>query len=135
MTLCIFGSRALFDERTKQLIRDEIQKHKPNVIVTSGEVSGVCEQGRQIARELAIPLNLHFLNFRYRKGAFEHRSKAILSEADHVILIHDGHSKGTLNELKLAKKMGVPFTYHLLKQEPMPQNESEWATLEASISE
>jgi uncharacterized phage-like protein YoqJ len=42
------------------------------------------------------------------------RSKAILEHADFVVLIHDGKSKGTSNELKMIEKMGIPYKYYQL---------------------
>ena len=53
-------------------------------------------------------------HFRYLRGAFEHRSKDAIADSDHCIFIHDGTSKGTFNEMKLAKKMGIPFDHHEL---------------------
>jgi len=82
--------------------------------VTHAEPHGVCHIARDLCKEKAIPLKLHFLNFRYLRGAFAHRSKDVLSDADRAIFIHDGISKGTSNELKLAIKMGVPHSYYKL---------------------
>ena len=42
------------------------------------------------------------------------RSKAIINEADFLVLVHDGDSPGTRHELELVKKFGKPFTYHLI---------------------
>jgi len=69
---------------------------------------------RKIAREKAIPLTLHWLNFIFLRGAFEQRSKAVLRDSDHSIFIHDGRSKGTSNEIKLAVKMGHAHTIYTL---------------------
>jgi len=35
-------------------------------------------------------------------------------DSDRAVFIHDGKSKGTSNEVKLADKMGVPYTYYKL---------------------
>ena len=109
------GSRTLKDERVRIIILEEIEKHKPTMIVTHAEPEGVCELVRKIAREKAIPLKLHFLNFKYLRGAFEHRSKDVLADTDYHIFIHDGRSKGTSNELKLAVKMNLEHTVHTLE--------------------
>ncbi len=113
--LSFHGSRTLKDERVKIIILEEIKKHDPTTVVTHGEPGGVCEMTRNICREYAVPLKLHFLNFRYLRGAFEHRSKDVLADSDHAIFIHDGKSIGTTNELKLAKKMGIPYSFHELE--------------------
>ena len=116
--LGVHGSRTLEDERVKILLLDEIEKRNAGVIVTHAEPDGVCKIARQLAKELAIPLHLHFLNFKYRAGAFEHRSKAVMQDSDCGIFIHDGKSKGTQNELSLCKKMAMPHTLHTLQPTP-----------------
>ena len=116
--LSVHGSRTLEDERVKILLLDEIEKHDIGVIVTHAEPGGVCKVARRLAKEYAIPLKLHFLNFRYRAGAFEHTSKAVLQDAERGIFIHDGESKGTMNEYKLCKKMNLPGTLHTLQPSP-----------------
>jgi len=113
--LSIHGSRSLKDERVKIIILEAIKKFQPTTLVTYAEPGGVCAQGRKICQEISLPLKLHFLNFRYLRGAFEHRSKDCIADSDHCLFIHDGKSKGTANEMKLAKKMGVPYTCHELK--------------------
>ena len=112
--LFIHGSRTLKDERVKIIILEEIEKHKPTVIVTHAEPDGVCGVARGLCRELAIPLKVHFLNFKYLRGAFEHRSRDIMNDSDHGVFIHDGKSKGTSNELKMAEKMKLPSSRYEL---------------------
>jgi hypothetical protein len=114
--LSVHGSRGLKDERVKIILLEEIRAHGITEIVTHAEPDGVCNVARTLCREMAIPLKLHFLNFKYLRGAFEHRSKDVLRDADRAIFIHDGKSKGTANELKLAEKMKIPYTYHKLEQ-------------------
>ena len=114
--LSFHGSRTLSDERVKIIILEEIEKYKPTTIVTHAEPGGVCAMVRGLCKEYAIPLKIHFLNFKYLRGAFEHRSKDVLQDSDHSVFIHDGKSKGTSNELKLAKKMNIPNTLHQLEK-------------------
>lgn len=106
MRLTVHGSRTLSDERVRIIILE--------AIVTHGEPEGVCALARKIAQERAIPLTLHFLNFRFLRGAFEHRSKAVLRDGDFALFIHDGQSRGTQHELRLAEKMGLPHACHVL---------------------
>lgn len=113
--LSFHGSRTLKDERVKIIILEEIETHKPTTIVTHAEPGGVCEIARHICKEKAIPLKVHFLNFKYLRGAFHNRSKDVLNDSDFSVFIHDGESKGTLNEMKLAKKFNKSYTYHELK--------------------
>jgi len=116
MKLSVHGSRTLNDERVKIIIMEEIEKFGVTEIVTHGEPGGVCEVARNLCKEKAIPLKLHFLNFKFLRGAFEHRSKSVLFDSDRAVFIHDGKSKGTSNEVKLAKKLSVPYEYHELKE-------------------
>ena len=112
----VFGSRSLKDERVKIILLEKIKELHPSKIITCQEPEGVSEVAQKVAKELAIPLQLHFLNFFYLRGAFEHRSKEIIKEADYFITIHDGKSKGTENEHKLVLKSGKPYTYEVIEE-------------------
>lgn len=126
MRLAIFGSRTLCDERVENAIQEKIDLLKPDCIVTSGETSGVNEIARDKARENKITLVLEYANGKkYAKGKYEHRSIAIMKNADMVLFIHDGESIGTANELKICKKMKLPFDY--VKIERNDAEDIEWA--------
>jgi hypothetical protein len=112
--LSFHGSRTLNDERVRIIVLEEIERHRPTTVVTHAEPEGVCEVVRTICREKAIPLKVHFLNFKYLRGAFERRSKDVLNDCDYCVFIHDGRSKGTLNERRLAEKMEHPHSYYQL---------------------
>ena len=122
MKLGIFGSRTLTDARVKAALLEACEKFKPDMIVTAQEPRGVCEVGQQVAKELGLPLELHFLNFRFLRGAFHHRSTAIIKAADHLIILHDGASKGTANEIVLTKKLGKPFDVEVMEPDPLSKN-------------
>lgn len=115
MKLAIFGSRTLKDDRVKMLIYDEVEKTGADTIVTTQEPLGVCTVAQQCAKEMPLVLELHFLNFRYRQGAYEHRSDDVIKAADKVLLIHDGKSKGTSNELERVKHFKKPYRYEVLE--------------------
>ena len=116
MKLGIFGSRTLKDSRVKMIIIDEIEKTGADTIVTTQEPLGVCTIAQQIAKEKALVLELHFLNFdKYKGGAFEHRSDDVIKSADKILLIHDGQSKGTSNELKRTEHFKKPYRYEVLE--------------------
>lgn len=120
--LSVQGSRTLFDPRVKILILEAIELHDVKALVTSGEPPGVCQVCRELAKEYAIPLTLHYLDFKRKRGAFEHRGKAILQSSDHCLFIHDGKSRGTLNEMNIAKALEHPYTYHCLDFSSEPSN-------------
>ena len=119
MKVGIFGSRTLKDNRVKIAILETIQEVGATEIITTQEPAGVCEVAQRVAKELPLPLHLHFLNFKYLRGAFEHRSKEVIREADYILLIHDGKSIGTANELKLVLKAGKKHKY--LKMDVVPE--------------
>ena len=115
-TLAVFGSRSLRDERVEILILNYIQKNNITKIITCQEPEGVSEVAQKLCKKYAYPLQVHFLNMQYLRGAFEQRSKEIIHEADEFIVIHDGESRGTANELNLVKKSGKPYTYEILEK-------------------
>ena len=117
MRLAIFGSRTLNDERVVDAIINAVDKHMPSVIVTAGEPDGVCAVARDFARLTPIPLLLMFVDERRCSGKYHWRSVAVYNNCDHVLLIHDGCSKGTANEIKLAVKMKIPHTVIILEQQ------------------
>jgi hypothetical protein len=122
MKVAVFGSRTLKDERVKILILEVIKAQGATMLVTTQEPAGVCEVCQAVAKELAIPLELHFLNFKFLRGAFEKRSRAVVRSADFFLLVHDGTSPGTRNELVLVKQSKKPFRYEIL--EPSPYDKS-----------
>ncbi len=110
--LAVFGSRTLDDDRVAETILEAVDAMKPAAIVTAAEPHGVCEVARRVAAALPLPLHLHFLDKAHRSaGAWHWRSVAVYKAVDYVLLIHDGESQGTSNELALAIKMGLPYTY------------------------
>ena len=115
MKLGIHGSRTLNDERVKIIILEAIKKYNPTRIITHAEPDGVCAVARKTAKEVAIPLTVHFLNFKYLRGAFEHRSKDVMNDSDVDIVIHDGNSKGTSNEILLLNKMKKKYEVSVIE--------------------
>lgn len=117
--LGFFGRRYFDGDGFYDLIAQEMAKHKPEYIVTSGETEGISMLARRYARKEGLPLKLHFLNRAHGQGQFNERSRAIAKESTHVIIIHDGQSTGTANELALVKKLKKPYTYHLVQRTPI----------------
>jgi hypothetical protein len=112
--LCIFGSRNLTGGKIYSIIKDRIEKINPDLVITSGDARGVCAEAIKVCRDIAKPIQLSFLNNKkYAQGMYDHRSKEVLSKSDYIIFIHDGQTKGTKNEIKLADKMGIKYEYIL----------------------
>ena len=133
--LCVMGSRTLEDERVKIILLEEINKTNCAAIITCAEPGGVSEVARKLAKEKGMPLILFHLNFKYLRGAFEHRSIDALRASDAAVFVHDGESKGTANELQVCKKIGVPYRYEKLEKSPykesvgFPVADGEWAAI------
>ena len=111
----VFGSRSLKDERVKTIILEQIKEVNATKILTCQEPQGVSEVAQRVCKDYGYPLQLHFLNMQYLRGAFEQRSKEIIAESEYFIIIHDGESKGTRNEKILVEKSGKPFHYEVLE--------------------
>ena len=110
--MAIFGSRSLFDARVGVVINEVLNEYKGiETIVTTQEPKGVCECAQSVAKQNNMILELHFLNFRYARGAFERRSKNVINASDYVLIIQDGISAGTRNELEYTKKSKKPYKY------------------------
>ena len=115
MKLGIFGSRTLKDDRVRELIYDELAETGADTIVTTQEPLGVCTVAQVVAKESGLVLELHFLNFqKYAKGAFRLRSQEVIDASDKILLIHDGKSKGTSNELAQVQKSNKPYRYEVM---------------------
>jgi len=121
--LAVFGSRSLTGGEVEQIIRAAIDKHRPEFVLTAGEPEGVCAVARAVCRATATPLMLHFLDTRRCAGKYHWRSVAILKIASVAVFIHDGHSDGTRNEMKIAKALGVPIEYHELSADAVTDND------------
>jgi len=128
MKLAIFGSRTLCDDRVVELIQKYIDELGPELIITSGETSGVNEIARSAARNNKTALHLEFAdNKKYAGGKYEHRSINILKLCDRALFIHDGNSKGTRNELAVCKQMNKPYIYERL--DINEEEDSKWDNL------
>ncbi len=112
----VFGSRTLGDERVEIILLELFKKLNPTRVLTCQEPRGVSEVAQKVCKSYGYPLQLHFLNMQYLRGAFEQRSKEIVKDADYFIIIHDGVSRGTANEMKLVEKHKKPFEYIVLEE-------------------
>jgi len=118
LKLAFFGSRSLRIRRKEvlKIIEMEIEKHNPEMVITSGAPEGVCKLVKYYCINNGITLKLYNLDFkRHARGAFQHRSISTIEDSDYVISIHDGESRGTKNEFNLVRRFGKLYTYHLLK--------------------
>ena len=114
-SLGIFGSRSLGDDRVKNIILEALRRGNFTKLIVCLEPAGVSAVARSIAPEFGYPLQLHCLNLKYLRGAFEQRSREVIALSDEFLIIHDGKSKGTINEKVLCEKSGKPIQYEILE--------------------
>ena len=114
-SLGIFGSRSLGDDRVKNIILEALRHGNFTKLIVCLEPAGVSAVARSIASEFGFPLQLHSLNLKYLRGAFDQRSKEVVALADEFLIIHDGKSPGTANEKLLCEKSGKPIQYEILE--------------------
>ena len=119
-SICVFGSRTLNDDRIEAELAKIIDANEYRIIVTALDPGGVCERVKHFAKVARIGITLIQIGLdkKRARGMHEARSIAALNMADHMLAIWDGKSKGTENEIRLAKKMGVPTTIIIL--DPLP---------------
>ncbi len=110
--LSFSGSRTLDYDKVRTIIDKEIKKHNPSIVITHGEPAGVCQLVQEECKKLGIPLLLFFLEKKYGKGCYYWRTIKLMELSNHAIFIHDGKSIGTMNELEVAKKKKIPYTYY-----------------------
>ena len=116
MRMAIFGSRTLIGDAVQETIMNGIAARRCTMLVTAGEPDGVCAEARAVAKKLSIPLTLHWLQPKERAaGKYHHRSAAVLRDCELCLFIHDGKSRGTKNEIALAKKLKVPSDIIVMK--------------------
>lgn len=115
--LAVFGSRSLGGDAVRELIREVCDRHEITHIITGGDVHGVSAEARTYAQQAdGIALTLHWLDRAHRaQGAFHHRGQTVVDEADIALLIHDGTSTGTANELAQVRKAKQPHIYRVFK--------------------
>jgi len=121
MRLCIFGTRSFYDnQEASRIIDEEIKNLNPSMIITAGDADGICRLAIEKAKLHSIPCELHFLNrLKYAQGMYHHRSLEVIQSSDFVLFIHNGESKGTKNEIELAKKIGKACKYYKINDEPV----------------
>ena len=116
-SLLIFGSRTLDSYRVDEVIKKFLEGGEYRFIVTALDPAGVCQRVKHVAKtqKSGVVLIEVGLDEKRAQGMHEARSIFALKMADHMLAIWDGKSQGTLNEINLAEKMGVPTTVVKMK--------------------
>jgi len=105
--LAIVGSRGFDDyDLLKETIHKNYTIDKIGYIV-SGGAKGADSLGERFADENDILKEIYLPDWKkYGRGAGFIRNKDIVDACDDIILFWDGSSKGTMNSMKHAQKLG-----------------------------
>jgi len=106
MKTIIAGSRGIKDMK---MVIDAIEKSGIRIsTVLSGRAKGVDMLGELWAMKNNVPVESYLPNWkRFGKGAGLKRNIEMINNADALIAIWDGKSKGTAHTIKKAKEKGL----------------------------
>jgi len=110
--LAIVGSRGFNDyERLCAAVYALAEQEQISVVgVVSGGAKGVDSLGARFAHEHGLQLTEFLPEYdKYGRGAPLIRNKTIIENADYVLAVWDGVSRGTLNAIGHAQKLGKPL--------------------------
>lgn len=109
MNIAIIGSRSICNEEAYRMLKNEIAVLNPTTIISGGS-KGVGEMAETIANRNGYDLETILPEWeKYGKQAAVIRNQAIIKKADYVLAVWDGKSKGTMNEITLAKRLKKPL--------------------------
>jgi len=105
MKVVVAGSRSIVDEK---IVADAIEASGFDVTeVVSGGARGVDSLGEEWAKARGIKVSRFPADWkRDGRGAGMIRNSVMLAEADAVVAVWDGESRGTLDMMRKAKKAG-----------------------------
>jgi len=109
--LAIIGSRSLGNSKEAyNFVYNTLLKYfkvSEIELIISGGAVGPDSLSEEIAKQLNIPTKIFEPDWKtYGKSAGFRRNSDIIQAASHVLAIHDKISKGTLNSIELARKLG-----------------------------
>lgn len=106
MRVIIAGGREYHNYDT--LLKAIEESHFEISVVVSGGASGVDAMGERYASDMNKPLHIYLADWkRYGKAAGPLRNRKMAENADALIAIWDGKSKGTKNMIETAEKMNL----------------------------
>ncbi|MBQ2752572.1 MAG: hypothetical protein IJF29_00455 [Firmicutes bacterium] len=110
MKAAVVGSRSLFVDNIGKYIPGEVTE------IISGGAKGIDECAEDFALKNGIKFTLYLPEFkRYGKAAPLKRKVSIIKDADIVIALWDGKSKGTENAISIAEKLKKPLKIYIIK--------------------
>jgi len=114
MKFAVVGSRTITDYKIVKNILDE---HNISTII-SGGAKGIDQLAERYANEKNLEKIIYLAKWdEFGRGAGMVRNTEIIKDADEVVAIWDGTSKGTENSINLAKKLNKPLYLYTVKDE------------------
>lgn len=108
MKVIVAGSRSITDEKLVHKFIDMINEKIEITEIVSGGASGVDKLGEEWARKNNIPCTIFPADWeQYGKSAGPIRNREMAEYADALIAIWDYKSRGTLNMITTARKLGL----------------------------
>jgi hypothetical protein len=106
MKTIIAGGRNFHDY---EVVREAINESQiPISTVVSGGASGVDTLGERYAEEMNLPLNVYIPDWEtHGRAAGPIRNRKMAENAEALIAIWDGQSRGTKNMIETATKLGL----------------------------
>ncbi len=118
MKIAVVGSRdiSLSFERFYELLRDLIPDEATAII--SGGAKGVDSLAARFAKELGLPVEEFLPDYKlFGKIAPLVRNRTIVENADFVVAIWDGKSKGTLNTIDYTLDSNKPLVIYYTERD------------------
>lgn len=116
--IIIAGSRTITDyKKFKYHCLKALEKYKDyDITIVSGGAKGVDKLGERLAKEEGYRLSVYPANWeKYGKKAGYIRNIEMAKNADALIAVWDGKSKGTAHMIDIAKQYGL-LTYIIRTQ-------------------
>ncbi len=114
MKLMVCGSRSITDSswvfQQIDALLTEKQVSLDDLIIVDGGAKGVDTYAAHWANSKNVPIEWHRPDWaRYGRGAGIVRNKQMVEACDFCLILWDGVSKGTKNDIDLCKKIGKPY--------------------------
>ncbi len=107
----VVGSRNIQDY---QMVKEILDNYDISLII-SGGAKGIDTLSEQYANDNNIPTKIHYAEWeKFGKSAGMIRNEYIINDADKIIAIWDGFSKGTKNSINHAKRLKKPLFLYTL---------------------
>ncbi len=119
MKLAIVGSRNIVDSGMCHKAWKRLHKEEYESVthIITGDCTGIDAQARNMARSLDwAELIVHEADWdKYPKAAGPIRNQKIIDDADMLIVIWDGKSRGSKDTILKAVKKGIPIIIEVSK--------------------